>query len=56
MKAIDIYQTLGRAVLQHPNIPVVVRGLDDSGNEVDIKLKGIVQLGSDHWGPVIVLK
>jgi len=50
MKAVDIYNSLGKAVA------VVVRGLDDNGNEVDIKLKGIVQLGSEQWGPVIVLK
>lgn len=56
MKAVDIYQSLGKAVQQYPNVPIVVRGLDDSGNEVDVKLKGVVQLGSDHWGPVIVLK
>ena len=56
MRAIEIYHALGKAVAQHPNLPIVVRGLDDSGNEVDIKLKGIVQLGSEQWGPVIVLK
>ena len=56
MRAIDIYNSLGQAVAKYPNLPVVVRGLDDSGNEVDIKLKGIVQVGSEQWGPVIVLK
>ena len=56
MKAVDIYNSLGKAVAMHPHLPIVVRGLDDNGNEVDIKLKGIVQLGSEHWGPVIVLK
>ena len=56
MRAVDIYNSLGQAVAKYPNLPVVVRGLDDSGNEVDIKLQGVVTIGSEHWGPVIVLK
>lgn len=56
MRAIDFYETLRTAVATHPNLPVVVRGLDDSGNEVDIKLRGVVQVGTDQWGHVLVLK
>lgn len=56
MRAIDIYEALKPAITTYPNLPIVVRGLDDSGNEVDIKLKGVVTVGSEHWGPVIVLK
>jgi hypothetical protein len=34
----------------------VARGLDERGNEVDIKLTGTVRLEQDQWGVHILLK
>ena len=56
MKVIDLYETLRAAAQQNPLLPVVARGVDDMGNEVEIRLKGIVALGTDQWGHVLVLK
>ena len=56
MRAIDLFESFRQAVRVHPHLPVVVRGIDDSGNEVDVKLKGVVTVGTDQWGPVLVLK
>jgi hypothetical protein len=59
MKAITLYENLRDILTRHPEVQqldVVCRGLDDTGNEVDIKLKGVVGMGTDRWGNVVVLK
>lgn len=56
MRVIDLVRQLDGLARQEPHLQVVVRGQDDRGNEIDIKLMGTVQLAQDQWGTYILLK
>jgi hypothetical protein len=56
MRVVDLVQQLIPLAQKEPQLQVVVRGLDDRGNEIDIKLMGTVRLTQDQWGTYILLK
>ena len=56
MRVIDLAEQLAAVSRQNPHLQVVVRGQDERGNEVDIKLMGSVRLQQDQWGTYILLK
>lgn len=56
MRVVDLVQQLIPIAQQNPQLQVVVRGQDDRGNEMDIKLLGTVGLSQDEWGTYILLK
>ena len=56
MRVMDLAEQLNVIARREPHLQVVVRGLDERGNEVDIKLMGTVRLDQDQWGTFVLLK
>ncbi len=56
MRVQDIIESLNRVPNERRHLPLVVKGTDEMGNEIVIKVTGAIAMDTDQWGPRIVLK
>jgi hypothetical protein len=56
MKVVDIIESLRKVPPHLQHLPLVVQGLDESGNMVTLEVTGAIRMDTTNWGPVVVLR